>query len=66
MDPPTLSKMIFSDVEKFSFIGTDSFHYYRHEIRKEEWLMSGMQNNEIEVMVWDAFHKDGISVWYLF
>lgn len=48
------NKVIFSDEKKFNLDGPDGFHYYWHDLRKEESILSKRQMGGGSVMVWAA------------
>jgi hypothetical protein len=47
-------KIIFPDEKKFNMDGPDGFHYYWHDVRKEDMILSKRQMGGGFVMVWAA------------
>lgn len=47
-------KVIFSDEKKFNLDGPDGYHFYWHDLRKEEKILSRRQMGGGSLMVWAA------------
>lgn len=53
-------KVIFTDEKKFNLDGPDGFHYYYHDLRKEEVILSRNHSRTGGVMVWGAISYYGV------
>lgn len=53
--------VVFSDEKKFNLDGPDGLHYYWHDLRKEERLLSRRVHGGASVMVWASFCFSGKS-----
>lgn len=53
--------VVFSDEKRFNLDGPDGFHYYWHDLRKEEKCLSRRQNCGGSVMIWGCFSEMGIG-----
>jgi len=53
------NNVVFTDEKKWNLDGPDGFHYYWHDLRKEQKTLSKRQSGGGSVIIWGGFGKRG-------